>query len=199
MDTFEPKLWQLFRYLSNPERMNVFRTVSLSPESEGMNVLTVTRLVRLGEPATSTYLRQLASCGLLCSRRDRRFLFYTVQRESRADGAHIIAQELANWFCQTARTSRYWGPDCPPLPFGEVLPGLSNRLRVVLLRGLAENGSMTSAAASLSTQIPEACCRYHLQRLVKNGLAEARSEDTFVYSEPQAELSRLFVRLSTHH
>ena len=147
MDTFEPKLWQLFRYLSNPERMNVFRTVSLSPEAEGMNVLTVTRLVRLGEPATSTYLRQLASCGLLCPRRDKRFLFYKVLVAPRTDGADVIARGLAEWFRQTARDSRYWGPICPPLPFGTILPGLSNRLRVVILKQLVENGPTTSEAA----------------------------------------------------
>ena len=63
--SFSPRLWRTCRYLANVERMNVFRTVCLAAEVRGLDVNSVTRLVHLRQPATSTYLRQLAECGLV--------------------------------------------------------------------------------------------------------------------------------------
>ena len=196
MHEFTPRLWQHFRYLANPERLNVFRAVCLAPEKAGLNVSTTTRMVNLQQPATSIYLRQLASCGLLVARRDKRFLFYSIQNQPQPDGSDILAQGLCRWFVEAAELRHDWGTTCPPAPFQSSIPAFANRLRVVILKCLSEGRAETAESVFRATLIPETCCQYHLDLLVRHGMAIQLADLCYRFVSPAKDLVKLFTILS---
>lgn len=102
---FSPRLWRTCRYLANVERMNVLRAVCLAAETRGLDVNSVTDLVRLRQPATSTYLRQLSECGLVTRRREKKNLFYRAVPQPGVYGAVRVTPVLREWFLQEARAS----------------------------------------------------------------------------------------------
>ena len=60
--------WKVCRKLANEERLDVLRRVMISSTKQGLSVGQVSDMVRLGQPATSTYLAQLQNdCGLSLS------------------------------------------------------------------------------------------------------------------------------------
>ena len=71
------EFWKVCKKLSNEERLDVLRKVMSSPEEGGLPVGQIADAVRLGQPATSTYLAELQDvCGLVASRRAGRYCLY---------------------------------------------------------------------------------------------------------------------------
>ena len=194
--SFSPRLWRTCRYLANVERMNVFRTVCLAGEGRGLDVNSVTRLVRLHQPATSTYLRQLAECGLVTGHREKRNLFYQALPHPRIYGATRLVPILREWFLQEARVGHDWGSTCPSMPFHLVLPGLGNELRVLVLKCLAVHGSCSRADIVARTHIPDECVDFHVQVLRDSGLVAETTQNLFEYLEPADDIARVFTGLS---
>ena len=59
------EFWKVCKKLANEERIDVLRKVMAASEKEGLPVGQIADAVRLGQPATSTYLAQLQNeCGL---------------------------------------------------------------------------------------------------------------------------------------
>lgn len=194
--SFSPRLWRTCRYLANVERMNVFRTVCLAGEGRGLDVNSVTSLVRLHQPATSTYLRQLAECGLVTGHREKRNLFYQALPHPRIYGATRLVPILREWFLQEARVSHDWGNTCPPMPFHLVLPGLGNELRVLVLKCLAVDGPCSRSDIVARTHIPDECVDFHVQVLRDSGLVAETTQNLFEYLEPADDIARVFTGLS---
>ena len=66
--------WKVCKKLANEERIDVLRHVMISLEEEGIPVGQICDMVKLGQPATSTYLAQLQNdCGLVASTREGRY------------------------------------------------------------------------------------------------------------------------------
>ena len=65
--------WRVCRVLANRPRLKIFGLLTRQP---GLRVGAVAAAMKLSRPAASQYLRALESCGLLASRRDRRFVVY---------------------------------------------------------------------------------------------------------------------------
>lgn len=194
--TFSPKLWRTCRYLANVERMNVFRTVCLAGETRGLDVNSITDLVHLHQPATSTYLRQLSDCGLVTGHREKRNLFYQAYPHPRIYGATQLVPILRDWFLQEALVRQDWGKDCPPMPFHDVLPGLGNELRVLVLKCLAVHGPCSRSDIATLTRIPDECVDFHIQVLLDSGLVAETTRNLFEYHEPADDIARVFTDLS---
>lgn len=194
--SFSPRLWRTCRYLANVERMNVFRTVCLAAEGRGLDVNSITGLVHLRQPATSTYLRQLAECGLVTGHREKRNLFYQALPHPRIYGAARLVPILRDWFRQEACARHDWGDVCPPMPFHFVLPGLGNELRVLALKCLAVHGPCSRTDIAILTHIPDECVDFHVQVLRDCGLVTETTQNLFEYLEPADDIARMFTDLS---
>lgn len=194
--SFVPRLWRTCRYLANAERMNVFRTVCLAAEDRGLDVNTITGLVHLMQPATSTYLRQLSQCGLITGHRERRHLFYRAFPQPGVYGASELTPVLRDWFLKEARTRQDWGNSCPPMPFHPFLPGLANELRVLVLKCLTVHGPCSLTDVEVMTRIPRECLDFHIDVLRDSGLAVQAGDGQFGFLEPVDGIARLFTELS---
>ena len=83
--------WKVCKKLANEERIDVLRKVMTAFETDGLPVGQIADAVRIGQPATSTYLAQLQNeCGLVACARTGRYCLY----RSKDDNPLPRAEEL---------------------------------------------------------------------------------------------------------
>ena len=164
------EFWKVCKKLSNEERLDVLRKVMSSPEEGGLPVGQIADAVRLGQPATSTYLAELQdACGLVASRRAGRYCLYYPAPDISDAKAVALFKALTRFFLAERAG---WAPingSRPLTPrFLSVLPALANATRARLLgfiraegrtdrtKSSRRQGSRNSTCAGISRASPHA-------------------------------------------
>ena len=191
------EFWKVCKKLANEERLDVLRKVMASPDKDGLPVGQISEAVRLGQPATSTYLAQLqADCGLVACERDGRYCLYRAEPDRSDVKAAELFQALRRFFLAEASG---WAPvnGTRPIapPFMYVLPALANATRVRLLGLVREMRRADVAKIVEAAGMTRIHVQRHLACMERCGLA-ALAGDEVTWREPSDFLSRLFIKLS---
>ena len=191
------EFWKVCKKLANEERLDVLRKVMASPDRHGLPVGQISEAVRLGQPATSTYLAQLqADCGLVACERDGRYCLYRAEPDRSDARAAELFSALRKFFISEAAG---WAPvnGTRPIapPFMYVLPALANATRVRLLGLLRERKRAAVAKLVEETGMTRINVQRHLACMERCGLA-ALDGDEVTWRDPTDSLSRLFIKLS---
>ena len=166
-------------------------------EKEGLPVGQIADAVRIGQPATSTYLAQLQNeCGLVACTRAGRYCLYRAEPDA-ADAKSVALFQALKRFFRTETTGWAFANGArPPAPaFLAVLPALANAMRVQLLRFVRDEKRTDRVKVIAATGFSDINVRRHLACLASCGLVENEGEDVF-WREPADALSRLFIELS---
>ena len=128
--------WKVCKKLANEERLDVLRHVMICPEEKGISVGQITDTIRLGQPATSTYLVQLQNdCGLVASTRDGRYCLYRATPDASDERLVTLFAALRKFFRAESTGFVFVNGRRPKPPkFLSVLPALANEARVRLLQ-----------------------------------------------------------------
>ena len=93
------EFWKVCKKLANEERVDVLRKVMVSPDKDGLPVGQIADAVRIGQPATSTYLAQLQDvCGLVACTRQGRYCLYRAVPDSSDAKVTALFQALKKFF-----------------------------------------------------------------------------------------------------
>lgn len=189
--------WKVCKKLANEERIDVLRHVMISLEEEGIPVGQISDMVKLGQPATSTYLAQLQNdCGLVASTREGRYCLYRATPDVSDERIVTLFAALQKFFrAESAGFVFVNGRRPKPPPFFSVLPALANEARVRLLQIVKTEKRTDKSTLMKSTGLTELNVRRHVACLVDCGLAEINGGE-IVWCEPSDPLSRLFIQLS---
>ena len=193
----ERAFWKVCRKLANEERIDVLRKVMCSREEEGLSVGQIADTVRIGQPATSTYLAELKDvCGLVDCTRAGRYCLYRASPDSSNEKTVKIFHALRKFFSEE---SYGWasvnGARPPAPPFLSVLPALANEKRVCLvgfirLKRRTDQKEIVSATGSSEINV-----RRHLACLATCGLVDMDG-DRVLWHEPDDPISCTFIELS---
>ena len=189
--------WKVCKKLANEERIDVLRHVMISLEEEGIPVGQISDMVKLGQPATSTYLAQLQNdCGLVASTREGRYCLYRAAPDVSDERIVTLFAALQKFFrAESAGFVFVNGRRPKPPPFLSVLPALANEARVRLLQIVKTEKRTDKSTLMKSTGLTELNVRRHVACLVDCGLAEINGGE-IVWCEPSDPLSCLFIQLS---
>jgi len=189
--------WKVCRKLANEERLDVLRRVMISSFEEGLSVGQVSDMVRLGQPATSTYLAQLQNeCGLLASTRDGKYCLYRAMPDKTDTRLMTLFTALQKFFRDESAGFVFVNGRRPKPPkFLSVLPALANEARVRLLQIVRTEKRTDKPRLMKATGLTELNVRRHVACLVDCGLAEINGSE-IVWREPSDPLSQLFIQLS---
>lgn len=189
--------WKVCKKLANEERIDVLRHVMISLEEEGIPVGQISDMVKLGQPATSTYLAQLQNdCGLVASTREGRYCLYRATPDVSDERIVTLFAALQKFFrAESAGFVFVNGHRPKPPPFLSVLPALANEARVRLLQIVKTEKRTDKSTLMKSTGMTELNVRRHVACLVDCGLAEINGGE-IVWCEPSDPLSCLFIQLS---
>ena len=189
--------WKVCKKLANEERIDVLRHVMISLEEEGIPVGQISDMVKLGQPATSTYLAQLQNdCGLVASTREGRYCLYRATPDVSDERIVTLFAALQKFFrAESAGFVFVNGRRPKPPPFLSVLPALANEARVQLLQIVKTEKRTDKSTLMKSTGLTELNVRRHVACLVDCGLAEINGGE-IVWCEPSDPLSCLFIQLS---
>ena len=189
--------WKVCKKLANEERIDVLRHVMISLEEEGIPVGQISDMVKLGQPATSTYLAQLQNdCGLVASTREGRYCLYCATPDVSDERIVTLFAALQKFFrAESAGFVFVNGRRPKPPPFLSVLPALANEARVRLLQIVKTAKRTDKSTLMKSTGLTELNVRRHVACLVDCGLAEINGGE-IVWCEPSDPLSCLFIQLS---
>ena len=189
--------WKVCRKLANEERLDVLRRVMISPTKEGLSVGQVSDMVRLGQPATSTYLAQLQNdCGLVASTRDGKYCLYRVEPDPTDERLTRLCAALQKFFRDESAGFVFVNGRRPKPPkFLSVLPAIANEARVRLLQIVRAEKRTDKPRLMKATGLTELNVRRHVACLSDCGLAEI-SVSEVVWREPSDPLSSLFIQLS---
>ena len=189
--------WKVCKKLANEERIDVLRHVMISLEEEGIPVGQISDMVKLGQPATSTYLAQLQNdCGLVASTREGRYCLYRATPDVSDERIVTLFAALQKFFrAESAGFVFVNGRRPKPPPFLSVLPALANEARVRLLQNVRTEKRTDKSTLMKSTGLTELNVRRHVACLVDCGLAEINGGE-IVWCEPSDPLSCLFIQLS---
>ena len=189
--------WKVCKKLANEERIDVLRHVMISLEEEGIPVGQISDMVKLGQPATSTYLAQLQNdCGLVASTREGRYCLYRATPDVSDERIVTLFAALQKFFrAESAGFVFVNGRRPKPPPFLSVLPALANEARVRLLQIVKTEKRTDKSTLMKSTGLTELNVRRHVACLVDCGLAEINGGE-IVWCEPSDPLSCLFIQLS---
>ena len=191
------EFWKVCKKLANEERIDVLRKVMAASEKEGLPVGQIADAVRLGQPATSTYLAQLQNeCGLVACTRAGRYCLYRAEPDA-ADAKSVALFQALKRFFRTETTGWTFANGArPPAPtFLAVLPALANAMRVQVLRFVRAEKRTDRVKVIAATGFSDINVRRHLACLPSCGLVENEDGDVF-WREPADALSRLFIELS---
>ena len=189
--------WKVCKKLANEERIDVLRHVMISLEEEGIPVGQISDMVKLGQPATSTYLAQLQNdCGLVASTREGRYCLYRATPDVSDERIATLFAALQKFFrAESAGFVFVNGRRPKPPPFLSVLPALANEARARLLQIVKTEKRTDKSTLMKSTGLTELNVRRHVACLVDCGLAEINGGE-IVWCEPSDPLSCLFIQLS---
>ena len=189
--------WKVCKKLANEERIDVLRHVMIALEEEGIPVGQISDMVKLGQPATSTYLAQLQNdCGLVASSREGRYCLYRATPDVSDERIVTLFAALQKFFrAESAGFVFVNGRRPKPPPFLSVLPALANEARVRLLQIVKTEKRTDKSTLMKSTGLTELNVRRHVACLVDCGLAEINGGE-IVWCEPSDPLSCLFIQLS---
>ena len=189
--------WKVCRKLANEERLDVLRRVMISSTKEGLSVGQVSDMVRLGQPATSTYLAQLQNdCGLVASTRDGKYCLYRAEPDPTDERLTRLCAALQKFFRDESADFVFVNGRRPkPPPFLSILPALANEARVRLLQIVRTEKRTDKPRLMKATGLTELNVRRHVACLSDCGLAEISGSE-IVWREPSDPLSRLFIQLS---
>ena len=191
------EFWKVCKKLANEERIDVLRKVMAASEKEGLPVGQIADAVRIGQPATSTYLAQLQNeCGLVACTRAGRYCLYRAEPDA-ADAKSVALFQALKRFFRTETTGWAFANGArPPAPaFLAVLPALANAMRVQVLRFVRDEKRTDRVKVIAATGFSDINVRRHLACLASCGLVENEGEDVF-WRETADALSRLFIELS---
>ena len=191
------EFWKVCKKLSNEERLDVLRKVMSSPEEGGLPVGQIADAVRLGQPATSTYLAELQDvCGLVASRRAGRYCLYYPAPDISDAKAVALFKALTRFFLAERAG---WAPingSRPLTPrFLSVLPALANATRARLLGFIRAEGRTDRTKIVKATGLTELNMRRHLACIAACGLATVSGDDV-AWCEPSDETSRILIDLA---
>ena len=169
----------------------------ISPDKNGISVGQISDVIKLGQPATSTYLTQLQNdCGLVTSTRDGRYCLYRAAPDTSDERIATLFAALQKFFrAESAGFVFVNGRRPKPPPFLSILPALANEARVRLLQVVKSEMRTDKPTLMKSTGMTELNVRRHVACLVECGLAEVDGWE-IVWREPADALSRLFIQLS---
>ena len=189
--------WKVCKKLANEERIDVLRHVMISLEEEGIPVGQISDMVKLGQPATSTYLAQLQNdCGLVASTREGRYCLYRATPDVSDERIVTLFAALQKFFrAESAGFVFVNGRRPKPPPFLSVLPALANEARVRLLQIVRTEKRTNKPTLMKSTGMTELNVRRHVACLADCGLVDINGSE-IVWCEPSDPLSRLFIQLS---
>ena len=189
--------WKVCKKLANEERLDVLRHVMICPEEEGISVGQISDTVRLGQPATSTYLAQLQNdCGLVTSTRDGRYCLYRATPDASDERLVTLFAALRKFFRAESTGFVFVNGRRPkPPPFLSILPALANEARVRLLQVVRTEKRTDKPTLMKSTGLTEINVRRHVACLSDCGLVDINGNE-IVWREPSNSLSRLFIQLS---
>ena len=193
----EREFWKVCRKLNNEERVDVLRRVMASFDQEGLPVGQIADLVRIEQPATSTYLMQLENdCGLVTSKRAGRYCLYRAEPDHADGKASRLFAALKKYFMRETIGFEFVNGKRPDKPaFMTVLPALANKTRAKVVGILREKGRIDKAALMKATGLNELNIIRHLACIVECGLFDIE-DGVYVWREPDDEIARLFIQLS---
>jgi DNA-binding transcriptional ArsR family regulator len=189
--------WKVCKKLANEERIDVLRKVMCSPEEEGVPVGQIADAVRIGQPATSTYLAELKDvCGLVdCTRAGRYCLYRAVPDYSDEKAVKIFhvlrksfREEMHGWVSAN-------GARPPAPPYLCILPALANEKRVRLVAFIRSERRTAQKEIANATGLSELNVYRHLICLVACGLVDMDGERV-TWREPVDPVSSTFIELS---
>lgn len=191
------EFWKVCKKLANEERIDVLRKVMTAPEKEGLPVGRIADAVRIGQPATSTYLAQLQDvCGLVACTRQGRYCLYRAVPDSSDAKVATLFQALKKFFLAESDGWTFANAARPQAPaFMSILPALANAMRVRMLGFVRAEKQTTREKIVTATKISDINVRRHLSCLASCGLI-SQSDDDIVWREPSDPLSRLLIALS---
>lgn len=189
--------WKVCKKLANEERIDVLRKVMTAFETDGLPVGQIADAVRIGQPATSTYLAQLQNeCGLVACARTGRYCLYRAEPDPNDPKMTILFPALKNFFRAEATGHAFFNGTRPAPPrFLSVLPALSNAARVQLLGHIRSELRTNHAKLAKHSGISALNVRRHIACIESCGLVNYDGND-IVWTEPADALSRIFIDLS---
>lgn len=193
----EREFWKVCRKLNNEERVDVLRRVMAALDQDGLSVGEIADLVRIEQPATSTYLMQLENdCGLVTSKRAGRYCLYRADPDHADGKAARLFAALKPYFMKEARGFEFVNGKRPDKPmFMTVLPALANKARAKVVGILREKGRIDKLALMKAAGLGELNIIRHMACIVECGLA-GFEDGVYVWCEPDDEIARLFIQLS---
>ena len=197
------EFWSICKRLANDERMDVLRTVMCSM-GEGLSVNDIADGLRLGQSATSQYLKQLAEeCALVKAKREGRYVVYSVAVP--AGPWRELIPALREYFRNECAAKTFVNGRRPPAPpFSRILPALANADRIRVVRFLRRKGAASKTDIMSATRLTELNVRRHVDVIAGCGLAdlggtqeimgkERSSFDNIVWKEPVDQIELLFL------
>lgn len=189
--------WKICKKLANEERVDVLRHVMISPDKNGISVGQISDVIKLGQPATSTYLAQLQNdCGLVKSARNGRYCLYRAAPDASDKRIVTLFAALQKFFrAESAGFAFVNGRRPKPPPFLSIMPALANEARVKLLQVVKAEKRTDKPTLMKATGLTELNVRRHVACLSDCGLIDINGSE-IVWRAPSDHISRLFIKLS---
>ena len=193
----EREFWKVCKKLNNEERVDVLRRVMAALDQDGLSVGEIADLVRIEQPATSTYLMQLENdCGLISSTRAGRYCLYRAEPDRADEKVSRLFGVLRSYFKKETLGFEFVNGRRPKKPaFMSVLPALANKTRAKVVDILRKNGRMDRARLMKETGLGDLNFIRHITCIIECGLSMFE-DGVYVWCEPEDEVARLLIQLS---
>lgn len=159
MNELKPTIWRTCRALASTNRLDLIRILLAKPHPR--TVADIASHTPLADNAASQQLRILNARGLISSRRDGRYVFYSAEANPNVADAPEILASLKHAI-RNGQTNDEIIAQCT---------AYTHERRVRLIQALQERPS-TSAELSVIAHISAPSVRRHLLKLERRGLVE---------------------------
>jgi len=183
-DGLKPTLWRTCRALANLERLGVFQHLLKNPDQA---VSDVAAALQLSESHASQILRTLNARGLLGARRDHRWVYYRVAPDPSIPESAPLIRAIKRTFDTL---------DEPEQSIFRDATAFTHPRRVLIVRTLAIQGSLTPHQIRSSTGISRQALDRHFHKLRARGFVK-RAGDQWELARPTSPLGGVLLRIAS--
>ncbi|MCF7847489.1 MAG: metalloregulator ArsR/SmtB family transcription factor [Kiritimatiellales bacterium] len=180
MGRLRPTLWRTCRALANPMRLTLLRHLF---EAHELRVCDLANKAGISEKLASNYLRILNARGLIGSRTEGRWVFYSAEANPEVDNAALILQTVRNC-CHSGMTNT---------EIFRCATAFTHTRRIGIISQL-HGQSLRIDELSIKTQIPYPSLIRHLRKLEKRGMVRQQN-DRYEMSLPENMLGLTLVQI----
>ncbi len=181
MQALRPTLWRTCRVLANPIRLNLLRELFSAKE---LSVTALATSSGLPEKLTSPQLRTISARGLITSRTEGRWVFYSDKANPAVEHANtilILVRECCKMGMKNEEVIHY-------------ATAFTHQRRIDIV-GRLQQKAMTSQELSLATQISPPALNRHLRKLINRGMVEC-SDKQYALKIPSNPLGQALLQIA---